>query len=623
MIDIKKLFEEYIREIKKGKNGEIVSLCPFHDDHHRSFSANINTGLWNCYAGCGSGNIYTFAEKIGIDPITYVSRYKRSDTNTSFTKNGYPITSEAILIKAKIFNDYLLINWDAIIKPISWDNGYVKNTLVGWDIERKTFTFAHLNENGKIESLHWHKSNVIGEGRSKWYPANLIVNYDKKNALYIVEGEKDVNSLGPIFNQVASTTTGALTIPKDSTIINGFRNYYILYDNDPAGNQGSKKIANHIKLNNINSNVYVGNWVSKKAGYDVSDSIQYDSSLSELDNLILTAEEFKIPKLGEFDIITAEDASNTTVKDVDWIVEGLLPKDFKSVLGGTTGSNKSYFTMELGMRVAEGNNQFLGFNIRKDTKTLFIDLEVGKDELMRRFQRLKKSINFTKHSNFNMLSKSGSFTDVYYDILNAIEIFNPELVIIDNLYASIGDVDISRNDKLKPILGKIDELKKQTGCTILLVHHFNKMTKETSLVTDRMQGASALQNWMEYCILITKTNQQNFRLMKIAKSRGTAQSEEVYGIYWNSGTFLFEMKGIVRDWAKFVIPINTKKQWESSLESMNNNFTTNDWVNKVHCELSFSRKTAFIWLRELQIIRMITKVSHGNYLKTGLELIDE
>ena len=69
---------------------------------------------------------------------------------------------------------------------------------------------------------------------------------------------------------------------------------------------------------------------------------------------------------------------------------------------------------------------------------------------------------------------------------------------------------------------------------------------------DRMQGASTLQNWAEYIILLSKTNVQDLRLMKVAKSRGIAQSEEVYGIRWDSKTFTLKMAGIIDDYQKYL-----------------------------------------------------------------------
>src|SRR4051812_8093923 len=38
--------------------------CPFHDDEHPSCSVNLAQGLWNCHAGCGSGNLLEFVHRI-------------------------------------------------------------------------------------------------------------------------------------------------------------------------------------------------------------------------------------------------------------------------------------------------------------------------------------------------------------------------------------------------------------------------------------------------------------------------------------------------------------------------------------------------------------------------------
>jgi hypothetical protein len=35
-------------------------LCPFHDDHHLSFSVNAEKNYWHCFAGCGGGSVIDF-----------------------------------------------------------------------------------------------------------------------------------------------------------------------------------------------------------------------------------------------------------------------------------------------------------------------------------------------------------------------------------------------------------------------------------------------------------------------------------------------------------------------------------------------------------------------------------
>ena len=43
-------------------------LCPFHDDHHFSFSVNAEKNYWHCFAGCGGGSIIDFWMKWrGVD----------------------------------------------------------------------------------------------------------------------------------------------------------------------------------------------------------------------------------------------------------------------------------------------------------------------------------------------------------------------------------------------------------------------------------------------------------------------------------------------------------------------------------------------------------------------------
>ena len=323
-------------------------------------------------------------------------------------------------------------------------------------------------------------------------------------------------------------------------------------------------------------------------------------------------------------IITAEEASSMNVPDVEWIIEGFLPLGFKAILSGTTGSNKSYASMELGMRVAsaneDGSSEFLSYRIPKPLKVLYIDIEVGQDEMLRRFQRLEKSIEFVREENFVMISLEGSFVDAWSTIKDATVKLKPDLLIIDNLYSST-DKNMSKQQELKPVLKKIDELMAITGTTPLLIHHFNKATGEWGMVLDRMQGASTLQNWAEYIILLSKTNKQDLRLMKVAKSRGTHQSEEVYGIRWDSETFTLKMEGIIDDYQKYLKSENSIRQWESVLDKMEEKFETKDWERLVIGSMMLSRETAFNWLREVQTIGMIKKVKHGHYIKSGMKIL--
>ena len=54
-------------------NGEgwAQGRCPFHEDRHESLSVNLGgaRGGWRCFAGCGSGDLVSFHERITGRPF--------------------------------------------------------------------------------------------------------------------------------------------------------------------------------------------------------------------------------------------------------------------------------------------------------------------------------------------------------------------------------------------------------------------------------------------------------------------------------------------------------------------------------------------------------------------------
>ena len=109
-----------------------------------------------------------------------------------------------------------------------------------------------------------------------------------------------------------------------------------------------------------------------------------------------------------FTVITGAEAEVIEPKPTEWIIDNLFPMGFKTILAGTTGCNKSIYAMQEGMSIANDEDTFLGFDImKKGLSVLYVDTEVGRDELIRRYKRIKNS--FQKWENgidrFTMLSK--------------------------------------------------------------------------------------------------------------------------------------------------------------------------------------------------------------------------
>ena len=79
-VDLDRLVDyerEYRRVVKKGQvNGEhLIGLCPFHDDSKNSFSVDLKTGKWHCFAEDIGGNYVDFVAK--LNGLTTKNAYKQ------------------------------------------------------------------------------------------------------------------------------------------------------------------------------------------------------------------------------------------------------------------------------------------------------------------------------------------------------------------------------------------------------------------------------------------------------------------------------------------------------------------------------------------------------------------
>ena len=125
--------------------------------------------------------------------------------------------------------------------------------------------------------------------------------------------------------------------------------------------------------------------------------------------------------------------------------------------------------------------------------------------------------------------------------------------------------------------------------------------------------------------MLCKTNQP-FSLYAVGKSRMGAKNPGIYGIEINDkvgGGVAVERGGLISsEHVKgLVIPERRKTKWESHLNRMANEFTTNEWLNVCGDQdgESVVDATAYRWLKEIVSIGMVEKLSHGRYIKTELE----
>jgi len=616
--EVLSLFERHCDGIKPQGSSQYVALCPIHPDTHHSFSFN-SEGLYNCF-GCGkNGNAVKFAKLMGEDPKPYYSDdYQRTNGKQAGEPilNGLNGGKSAVDLTPKL-KEYKI--------KYPENKGYEPFMLNDIGLDKDGATTIPYWEDGKCVGIKHHKpkngkqSWWEGDGTIKWYNSWWFDAYHN-DQLIICEGEKDTNRLIKLGYNATSTSGGALSVPPLPDKFKEPKELIILYDNDKAGRNGSVKLANalHTELGVL---PFIGQWRDGlPKGFDAFDDATGEDVKYAIQNK--RKHEIIIPKkIGGFTIMTDKQTSDTEPTPTEWLVENILPKRFNGVISGTTGSKKSYWTMQLGMSLANGESEFLGNKIHaKGIRVLYVDCENGNEEYTRRFHRIKKHMDWKDNGNWVAITKGGSAIDIYDTIHEMCQnYFNPDLIIIDSLYNSTAEADLSKSSPMSKITNQLVRYKEEYDTTLLVVAHFNKGSNEMGLDIDRMSGSAVLKNWLEWCILMVKTNVPDFNLWQVAKTRGTYHDHSMIGLQF--GDFWFTMKGVVDDWKPFLLSNEKKAKWTNVLEDLPNEFDTQMWLNVFYMKNpTMSERTGKLWLAECVRTPFLERLSQGLYRK-GVSLI--
>jgi|GEM_PF-1451537 len=311
MMDYSNLYTAHIKDAKV-KDGQITGRCPFHKDVHSSFSANIDSGQWICFAGCGNGNAFTFCKKIGLDPTSYINGHNDDDIGKTVkaNRNGRvstditPELSAEDKRRALEYYKYLDEHFDELTKNLAWEREIIEKTYTGYDQASRRFTFLELNSEGRAVNLKFHKGkdgtqpfSIPGHGGCRLYPLNLIKGYSRKAPLIFCEGHGDALTLLSQGYQAVTSNNGALSIPPDIAPLRDFQKIMTAYDHDSAGWDGSMKLAKMMKTEFPGMQVSIAHWnKTASQGFDIGDYFSNGGTLEWFDEMLANAEPFELIK---------------------------------------------------------------------------------------------------------------------------------------------------------------------------------------------------------------------------------------------------------------------------------------------------------------------------------------
>ncbi|MBQ2967445.1 MAG: AAA family ATPase [Clostridia bacterium] len=419
-----------------GNGKQYSAKCPAHDDNHASLSVSAGEKgvVLNCHAGCT------------VEQITASLGLTASDLFYSSTSNGNNSTASAI--------EYIYRDMDG--KPVAKKIRY----------PNKAFCWMHINKSGE-----WEKGNG---GRK--LPLYHQYECQKCNELYIVEGEKDVDTLHSIKKAAVSLPNGA-----KSSWCNAYTDYFegkniaIIPDNDEPGRKFARMIAD--KLADIATVRIVDLsllWEDIPEKADITDYVvQFGAdSFKRVSELARETEPIKHKKR----LISL---ANVEATQTQWLWYPYIPKGKITLMTADPGTGKTYFCLYLTATVSTGRPFFGETEGREPGKVIYQTAEDGyADTIVPRLQPMEP--NFENVFFADESEKQLEFMDE--ELESIVKEAKPDLIIFDPLQAYLGmDVDMHRANQVRPIMSKVINIAEKYNVAVIFIMHNSKMGQNQAL----------------------------------------------------------------------------------------------------------------------------------------------
>jgi len=325
--------------------------------------------------------------------------------------------------------------------------------------------------------------------------------------VYVVEGEKDVNTLRALGLVATTNSEGAGKWRAECNRYFVGRQVAIVPDNDTAGWQHAFAVATHLAPVAACVKVITLPDVAEKG--DVTDWLNGSGSLPALTALVKAEECWDVPQgnqgnqedqgdhhrvVDPLDPLPATAAfggvyvrpGEVAVEQVQWLWQGYIPLGALTVVDGDPGLGKSTMMTDLAARVTNGGTMPDGSpGLEEAAGVLMLSAEDSIGTTIRpRLERAGAAMERTLIlSMFRAVDgeRLPTIADVGA-IEHGIRVDGAKLVIIDPVMAFLPPyINAYRDQDVRRVLAPLSQLAQETGAAIVIVRHPNKMVGQSAL----------------------------------------------------------------------------------------------------------------------------------------------
>lgn len=188
-----------------------------------------------------------------------------------------------------------------------------------------------------------------------------------------------------------------------------------------------------------------------------------------------------------------------------WVVDGVIPEGYVTILGADGGTGKSYLALELMYCVAT-DTPFFGRDVVAGN-VLFVDFELAEVDQKRRWVQVLKGHSIDQYKEsledgvfFAKPTRPLSDHRMVDDLVEICADKDISFVVIDSLTIGLG-ADAKSQEEITNALRSLDRLP-----TVLAIDHVSKAVSQGSIATASVYGSVMKRNMARSLLMLAKTD---------------------------------------------------------------------------------------------------------------------
>ncbi len=213
---------------------------------------------------------------------------------------------------------------------------------------------------------------------------------------------------------------------------------------------------------------------------------RYPSNSSTIDDI------YKTTNVDNFDAVTLKEFLDTTDRNINWIVDGIIPKESASIIAGYPGSGKTFILADLALAVSSGT-KFLNKFETEQGRVLVIDEENSPQLMAHRFSGLINGKSLEKPPPTLRIALGHGFrfdsSEYVKKLENILDDFRPSLVIVDSLIR-VHNGEENSSSEMSKIFGRVKSLMQKYEISFVFSDHFRKPGTNISSAGASLRGST-------------------------------------------------------------------------------------------------------------------------------------